>query len=327
MKELNIKKAEQVLRDYLVSKGFKQVTINKRFYDLKLFSEYIGPEKDLREVTREDLKGYIHYLNSTTGTRSKNTLSGKTKKMHFCVVRQLFKSLYLNGLLLKDPCTHLEVQFKGEKKEFIVFSEEQVNHILDSVDLDQPLGLRDRTIYELTYGSALRSQEVINIRKNDLDLEDGLLLIQDGKFSKSRIVPLSRLCIRFLKKYIDECRIGDNEKLFKISVVTVRQRFQHHLQSLDLYQRNASLHSLRHSLATHILARGVSIRYVQELLGHESIETTVIYTHMNYDNMKRIYKSYHPRDNEYYQEIDADYITQLDNLIHAWQNRRRRKKN
>ena len=183
------------------------------------------------------------------------------------------------------------------------------------MDITLDRGLRDRTIYEFIYGSGLRVSEVLKVTQNDIDLDRKLVMIRQSKFSKDRIVPINEFTKKLLIEYLSMMDLkSKEEKIFKLSQVTLGQRFREYLKSLNLYKERACLHSLRHSIATHLLCRGADVRYVQELLGHESIETTVIYTHTQYENIKKIYKSYHPRENDLFAEIDKKYLSDVEYL-------------
>ena len=198
---------------------------------------------------------------------------------------------------------------------------------LDSVNIFNPAGQMDRNIFELMYSSGLRVSEIVNLNIGDVDLKERILAVRKGKGEKDRFVPFSEVADRFLKKYLSEARKNFLKKLNqeyekivflnengKLKTKYVRDRFNKYLEKLKMKKKGLTLHSIRHTTATHLLEAGADVRYVAELLGHEDIETTVKYTHLKIESLKRIYKSTHPRENKYYDEVDSEYLENI-NLL------------
>lgn len=227
-----------------------------------------------------------------------------------------------------------------------IFTQDEINNFLNSVSTETIIGERDRAFFELMYSSGLRVTEELNLNLTDIDLSQRLIFIQQGKGDKDRIVPFSEVALTFLKNYIDNGRkafIGfvkgtnkeEQKALFltsrgKLNVMTIRLYFRRQLEKLGIKRERLTIHSIRHSTATHLLEAGASIRYVQELLGHEDIETTARYTHLMMENLKKAYKSAHPRENKYYEEVTGEYLENLKKLKEELQtfgyNDKRRKK-
>jgi len=144
-------------------------------------------------------------------------------------------------------------------------------------------------------------------------------LIRNSKFGKDRVVPITETAEKFLKRYLAG-RSSKSEYVFlsangRITGSTVGHRFRDLLARHNMKRKNISAHSVRHSTATHLLEHGADVRYVQELLGHESIETTVRYTHTLHESLKRVYRIFHPRENEYFKEVDAEYVKKVEELL------------
>jgi integrase/recombinase XerD len=271
---------------------------------------------DLREVTASQIKGFIDYLNSYR-TRIGKLLEKRTKVMMFGVVKLFFKSLYFNELILINPTRDVEIDMVGLEKQKEIMSKDEINKLLDSIDISKPYGLRNRAIYELMYSSALRESEVSRLNVGDVDFDERMLVIKQGKFSKDRVVPVSKVAISFLKKYLEGRADKKDRPLFlgvkgRIKGQTVNKIFKRILKENGIERANLSAHSIRHSISTHLLENGANLRYVQELLGHASIETTAVYTHMMIDSLKKVYKTFHPRENEYYEEISPEYLSRLE---------------
>jgi len=185
-----------------------------------------------------------------------------------------------------------------------------MGRFLDSIDIDSHLGLRDRTVFELMYSSGLRVGDASRLNVEDIDFENRMILIKRSKGGKDRIVPVSKVAMSFLKQHLCGRTKGAlfTGKQGRLRPGAINTRLKKLLKEQNIYREGLSTHSIRYSIATHLLGNGADLRYVQELLGHDSIETTSHYTHDIYENMKRIYKSFHPRENEHYREIDGQYL-------------------
>ena len=134
------------------------------------------------------------------------------------------------------------------------------------------------------------------------------------------MVSVHNVALKFLRLFLIESRVKKGPLFYSIyrekrlDKTAINNRFIHWLKKAGMYRCNLSSHCIRHSTAVHLLAGGADLRYVQELLGHESIETTVLYTHELLDNLKKIYKSYHPRENEYFKEVDLEYMKRIEDF-------------
>jgi len=323
MSSLSFGFAEKVFVEYLQGNGYNFKTIRSKKYTIELFLEYLKTNNiiDLREITINDVTGYSKYLDKAVSKKTGNHLCKRSKSEKLCVVKQFFKSLYVNELILNNPLSDFKIVSDGKDFQRHMFSKKEINHILDNIDTNERLGLRNRTVFELMYSSGLRVSEVSRLNADDIDFETGMMLVRNSKFNKDRIVPVTEIAIKFLKLYLRESkRLYKKDKaLFtgqngRLSPATLTSIFRKILKKQNKYKPHLSAHSIRHSTATHLLETGANLRYVQELLGHESIETTVMYTHMFYDNLKKVYKSFHARENEYYCEVDSEYMKRLNNL-------------
>ena len=289
-------------------------------YALKVFGKYLEQEKvnDLRDIKKEMIERFAVYINQML-TKKNEKLAKQSKMLIYLFVKKVFRFLYLNDLILYNPFDSIDVNFYGIRKTGKAFSKEEINNLLDNIKIDTFTDLRTRTILELTYGSGLRSREIINIKYDDVNIKTGEILIRKSKFKKDRIAPIHEVSKVFLRKYIKETAnmrektksLFITEKGFKISRHILSSSFHKALKKVNLTEKDYTLHSIRHSTATHLLENGVSIRFVQELLGHRFLSTTQKYLHMTVENMKGVYKKYHPRENEFYREVDRKYINEL----------------
>lgn len=317
MSELSVRKAIGQLERYLKTCSYSTETIKRVVTNLKPFVAYIdeaGPS-DMRDVRRDDLEAYFRHI---TGITSKRT--GKLyKKSYITCLRQavnlLFRGLYHNGLVLSNPMQDVGRAHGIRQEVKRSFTKSEIAVFLDSIPATTGLGIRDRALFELLYSSGLRSGEAVNLDIGDVDLKARMLHVRNGKWSKDRYVPVNEVAACFLESYIGNRKRPDSSVFLghrgRMGSQGITKRFQKYLEQCGLSGKGLTVHSIRHSTATHLLSNGADLRYVQDLLGHESIETTVIYTNELNENLKRIYKQYHPRENAWYTEVDDTYLERL----------------
>jgi integrase/recombinase XerD len=316
MSNLTYYYSSQLFKYYLSESGYSQSTIRVKVYYLTYFEKFLieNAHSDLRDIKSADITDFMHYLARYRHPERNRPLKVKTRKNILNSVKLLYSSLYRKGRILFNPFQRVDVDLKEVKQIKKTFSVEQINCFLDSIDINSPLGLRDRTIFELIYSSALRRSEAVKIDAEDIDFEEEVILLKKSKFSKDRVVPVNNVALSFLKMYLEGREMKGpvfTGQSGRLTPDYVGQLFNKYLKQSGIKDGSLSCHSIRHSTATHLLEQGADIRYVQELLGHESIETTAIYTHTLYDSLKRTYKTHHPRENKYYCETDRTYLDRI----------------
>lgn len=320
MKKLDIRKAKRVYKDYLQSGGYSEKTIALRLWSLDRFEEFLKSEKhspDLREFGPDVFREYACYLENLVSLRTGKLLSESTQSHLLFASRQLFKALYQAELILTNPGQDLFFKRNEESGHRTVLSREEMARLLDSIEPFGPAAIRDRTLFELMYSSGLRAGEVVRLEVGDIDFEKRMLLIRESKWGKDRIVPVSKVAMSFLNNWVKGRKRQRAKLVFPghhgpMTHAGLNKRFKEWAQKAGIKKKHLSLHSIRHSTATHLLENGANVRYVQELLGHESLQTTVRYTHNLVESLKRIYRSHHPRENEYYREVDGEYLDRLE---------------
>jgi integrase/recombinase XerD len=218
-------------------------------------------------------------------------------------VRTYFRFLIAEGHLVSDPSERLDTPKRWLSLPDVLTAEE-VQRLLDSVTLDEPLAFRDRAMLELAYGAGLRVSEWITLGVRDLLLEDALVRVF-GKGSKERLVPIGRRAIGAVAIYVRELRPrlergGGKGVLFLNARGTPLTRMgawkmlRKYVEKAGI-EKHVSPHTLRHSFATHLLEGGADLRAVQEMLGHADISTTQIYTHVDREYLRTVHRQFHPR--------------------------------
>lgn len=255
-----------------------------------------------RDVTRPVLERYqrhLFYYRKSDG----NPLSFRTQGAHMVPVRMFFKWLARENHILYNPASELELPRPEKRLPKDIMSAEEAEAVLSRPDLQTLVGVRDRAILELLYATAIRRLELTTLKVWDVDYARGALAVQ-GKGRKDRIVPLGERAIAWLIKYRDEARPSfvcakDEGALFLtvqgrcIEPKRLSERVRGYIKSSGI-PKKGSCHLFRHTAATLMLENGADIRFIQALLGHESLETTQIYTRVSIAKLREIHMATHP---------------------------------
>lgn len=274
---------ENFLEMMSVERGISKNTLDAYSRDLQDFS-YSNP--NLLTATTKDIRKWISGL--STGGKSAKTIARKLS-----CLKQLFNFLYLEKTRDDNPTLNVEAP-KTAKSLPKYLSKEEVKRLLDAA-VEDP---RMNAMLEILYASGLRVSELISLRQNSIRQQNGeFYLFIKGKGSKERLVPLGSYAQDALRAYFDEVEIDDYLFPSGKSHIT-RQGFGQNLKKLAVTAgvppSKVSPHVLRHSFASHMLENGADLRIVQELLGHESIVTTEIYTHIQAEKLHETVKKFHP---------------------------------
>ena len=306
-----MEKAILLLKEHYAGRNLCETTINRKLLELNRFFMYLSKElnkTDLREITSVDIEDYILNLKDAG-------FSSTTQVINRTMLKELFYTLHIHDLILKNPMEIFDLYLKEKAGVKVILTIDEITGFLNSIQTHTGFGLRDRTIFELLYVTGMRRSELTSLDVEDIDFSLNEVFIRQAKGRKDRIVPLGEICRKFLQKWIKTARKWfvkkkDTGILFlsckgnRLAPSTIRSILKKRLKQSGINKKGVSPHSFRHSCATHLLINGADIRYVQELLGHESIETTVLYTRNIVENLKKIHKMYHPRENELYKEED-----------------------
>jgi integrase/recombinase XerD len=254
--------------------------------------------EDIRAVTEAHLVSFAGYLARVKTARGA-PLSASTRSAYLGTLRSFFTWLMKRGVLLASPAEHLVIP-RVRRLPRAVLSEEQARRLVTAPGPESALGKRDRAILELLYGSGIRVGELSRLDLKDVDLERGVVLVRSGKGKKDRWAPLPARAAAALDVYLRESRVDAGEMAVFVSEAgrrlipaSIRKRVRQWGQEAKIASR-VTPHRLRHACATHLLRGGADVRHVQQLLGHRSVETTVIYTRVAMEDLRRLLRK-HPR--------------------------------
>ncbi len=283
-------------------KNLSDNTIKAYISDLEQYASYLSKYAHIESVNEIEEIHIIKYLQ----TLKKNKISKTSQARKLIAIKEFHKYLKKDDLADEDVSKMVD-SIKKDKKLPTVLSIDEINKMIDSIDTTNPTGIRNKALIEVLYGSGLRVSEAANLKVGDLHLNNKYLSII-GKGNKERVVPLGESGINALRNYISNARnsfmksgFSDYVFLSYLGKPLSRQsifKYVKKLASDNGIIKEISPHTLRHSFATHLLDNGVDLRYVQEMLGHEDISTTQIYTHTNRAKLKDLVESVHPLANK-----------------------------
>lgn len=287
----NYLKLERSLSQNSIEAYLRDVTKLAEFVELR----FAGTQPE--EMTYRQLQGFLKFLNELG-------MSAHSQARILSGVKGFFKYLLFEERMDKDPTALLEGPRLGRRLPDTLDYNEIVR-LLEAIDLSTPEGGRNRAMLEVLYSSGLRVSELVELRIPNVYFDLGFLRVL-GKGNKERLVPIGKDAMKYLRIYLQDIRVhvpvqkGFESHAFlnkagkKISRVTVFLVIKALAAKIGL-KKSISPHTFRHSFATHLIEGGADLRAVQEMLGHESITTTEIYTHLDRDYLRQVIQEFHPR--------------------------------
>lgn len=265
---------------------------------LKQFCELQGISVQPEKLTQQQLEQFLTFI-------SEYGLSARTQARILSGIKAFYKYLSIEDIIDENPTELLEAPKIGRKLPDVL-SIEEINELISAIDLSKPEGERNKAILETMYSCGLRVSELINLKLSNLVFNEGFIHVV-GKGSKERIVPIGSIAIKHINIYIQSVRNHQQNitkssedivflnrrgaKLTRVMIFTIIKQ----LCKKAGINKSISPHTLRHSFATHLVEGGADLRAVQEMLGHESITTTEIYTHLDRDYLRQAILDFHPR--------------------------------
>jgi len=264
---------------------------------LAAYSERNFPDKNPLDLELDHLRKFVNEL-------AQLEISDYTQARIISGIKAFYKFLMYEDLIIEDPAQLLEAPKLGRKLPDTL-SYQEIEQLLEAIPLGEPEGHRNRAMLEMLYSSGLRVSELTELKKGQIFEEIGFLRVV-GKGNKERLVPIGKDALKYLNIYLEEVRVhhtiakGHEEYVFlnrrgkKLSRVMIFLIIKKTAEQAGI-TKNISPHTFRHSFATHLIEGGADLRAVQEMLGHESITTTEIYTHLDRDYLRQVLTDFHPR--------------------------------
>ena len=283
----------------LIEKSLSKNTVEAYERDIRKMAGFFLDKNEKIKITSikyEDFQDYLAHLNE-------EKIKARSQSRIISSIRSFYKFLTIEKLIKVNPSELLESPKTGKKlPEFLTIKE--VNALVEEIDRSNSEGERNLAILEVLYGCGLRVSELIELKISEIYWKEGFIRII-GKGNKERLVPLGKVASKHLKIYINEIRVHkkieeeyidhvfinkNGEKISRVMIFKIIKK----LTAKAGIKKNISPHTLRHSFATHLVEGGADLRAVQEMLGHQSITTTEIYTHLDRSYLKQTILDHHP---------------------------------
>lgn len=297
MNPLIIRFKQYLILERKLSKNSKDAYL----HDIQLLDNYLD-NKPIEQATTEDLKDFLKHLYD-------EGLSARSQARILSGLKSFYKFLVYDGTLAdEDNPTHLLDAPEIGKHLPDVLTLDEVEKIINSIDLSTPEGHRNRAMVEVLYGCGLRVSELVTLKISNLYFDEGFVKIL-GKGDKERFVPIGQMAQKMVNLYMEGARLKCKIKKGEEDYVFLNRRGSHLTREMifmlikkwakdvlgEERTKTISPHTFRHSFATHLIEGGADLRAVQQMLGHESITTTEIYTHLDRDYIRSNIASFHPR--------------------------------
>lgn len=287
---------ERFLSYLKLSSGVSEHTLRAYSIDFRYFIQFCSEENLLlKDITKRLIRKYLSYL--STQKKSNQTILRRLSSL-----RSLFKYCMKENLIEENPLEEIE-SLKKEKKLPVSLVYDQVLILFSKPDLSSYFGFRDRVIMELFYSSGLRLSELVGLNRKDFDCKNLILTIY-GKGKKVRKAPITQTAANWIQELLNhpERIENDGQAIFlnkwgkRLTARSVDRNFSYYLKQSGLFEK-ITPHTIRHTIATHWLENGMDLKTIQLLLGHASLSTTTIYTHVSPKLKREVYEKTHPRAN------------------------------
>lgn len=300
-------------QDYLTLRNYSPWTRSRYCRTVKDLTDFLQNEMAIdriQDVTRDTIRRYEDKV-LTQKKKDGAPLSVSSKGKTLSAVKVFFKYLALKQEILSNPTSHMVIPFEQKTRLPETLKEAEVRRLLDYPQSRDWVEIRDKAILELFYSTGIRNSELRSLELQDVDFERQEVKIKHAKGyfgEKQRLVPCGKKALLAMDEYLQKVRplIPNHEKTKLLFITKSGRRMDISLpdQIVKKYanlcgiKKKVRTHLLRHSFATHLLRHGADIRHIQEMLGHESLDSTQVYTHVEITDLKKIHKKTHPREKE-----------------------------
>ena len=284
-------------------------SIKEQTWHLEKFAAFLEQNStaDINGITKETVYLYqVHLYEFLNNKGMQNSITHQNNMLR--TVKLFTRFLREKDYFVSDPAQGIAYAKEPKRLPRGILTPTEARKIMHAPDTSSVIGYRDRTILEILYSSGIRKSELNNLKLNDVDYHDGFLRIIEGKGKKDRIVPIGRIACRYLENYIKSVRpelIKDpyNDYLFlslkgnRISKNVIWEMIKKYAKKAGI-RKNVSTHTFRHTCATAMLKNKADINIIRKLLGHESLNTTQVYTYLSITDLKDVHKKCHPREKD-----------------------------
>ena len=306
---INQKSIEILIEEFTASlkrKGMAPGTIEGYLYETRQFLRWleVNGVSGLDEITRETIRKYQDLLYHGKNRRG-GPFSVSTQICKIHAVKAFLQTMSEESRILFNPAEDIQLPRQEQRLPRNILNEKEYTRLIRAVKGNSPELLRDRLIFELMYLTGIRIAELAGIKLDDIDYEHSALRIDKGKGGKTRFIPLMPKTIRKIRRYAEEARpkllrgkqsdkllINNSAKAIQRRM-TVNKYLRGYLKKAGI-RKKITAHCFRHTFATALLKNGAPLRHIQRLLGHDSIKTTLIYTHLSIEDLKKSHHKFHP---------------------------------
>lgn len=292
--------------EWLRIKNFSEQTVASRHVYLDFFIQWaedrgLTRPTDITKPIIERYQRWLYHYRKQNG----NPLTFRSQLNRLLPLRSWFKWLTKSNHILYNPASEMELPKMAHRLPKFILTAPEVDTVINTANVETPIGIRDRAIMETLYSSGIRRMELIGLQLYDIERERGTLIVRQGKGRKDRVVPIGARALAWIERYEQEVRpgllIGDGagDTLFlsnmgePIKAEWLSLRIRRYIDTAEIGKKG-SCHLFRHSAATLMLENGADIRFIQAMLGHAKLESTVIYTQVSIQKLKAVHEATHP---------------------------------
>lgn len=307
-------------KDNMLIQNYSNRSIESYINQTKLFLSFIEEHfprvRKITEITKDSICEYMNHLIRYKNKRGKG-LDSKTIRLKIISIRSFFKFLVKQDFILSNPMIYTELPRKETSLPRNILTENEIMKLITGIKTNTPIGIRNRAIVEVFYSTGIRTSELTSLKISDVNLTEQIVIIVKGKGNKTRVVPLGQYACHYIGLYLDLARkhllkgkINDDGYLFitergcPFNKETINKYVIPAVIKDSGIDKKITCYTFRHSIATQLVKNKVDIRYVAELLGHESLETTKKYVHLDITDLKKMHALYHPRESGKHQQTN-----------------------